>query len=402
MENQEQQVAQQQSTPTPSPFSGGAWSEELPKAPEAAATEPAPTAEQQQPTPPTEQQAAPTVEPPAEEVVDLEVVLEREFGTKDIAALKAEREELKKLKESPQSFQYENDESKLLHEYLKEGKKKELLQFLETQDKLEVYSSAEVTTDNAEDIIKLGMKIKNPNLSQSEIDFLFKEDYVAGKEPVQRSTEDDEDFQERHSEWKERADKVAMKRMVAAKLAQPDLQKAKVNIVLPELQRQIQQPEQPSQESLEQVTKQREAFLNKLESDYAKFDGFATKVKDESVELPVQFKVPDEAKVAIKDRFKAGFDLNGFIDSRWSDASGNTNINQIMSDIFVLENLDKVLSGVANDAANQRLAEYIKTTKNINLSGTPQQTFSPSQSGNNQPSPFSKGAWSEKPPVLTN
>ena len=342
-----------------------------------------------------------------EEVLDIKDWLKREFEIDDVAVLKAERDELKKFKEAPPTpaeIKFADDQSKIIHELLREGKKKEVRQFLETQERLETYTTAEVNDDTAPDIIKLGMQLKYKDLSPKEIEYKFNKEFGLPKEPTMLDGELEDEFNQRKSEWQDKVNDIRMNRNIEAKLTKPELDKLKSQIVLPELSKPVPQIEQPTQESLEAAKRDREAFLNKLESDYVKFDGYTTTVKDESVELPISFKTSDEAKVAIKERFKAGFDINGFLDGRWSDANGQQKVEQIISDIFILENLDKVLSGVANKAAADRLAEHIKAGKNISLtnSKTSQQTFDPTQSGQQKVSPFSQGAWSEKPPALIN
>lgn len=398
-----QEQAQEQ--PAPSPFSSAAWSEDLPEV--------KPAGEAAVATTTTETVAATTettVTQPAaseDEILDPKVWLKREFDVDDVAILKAEREELKKLKETgatPSEIKFANEQSKLVHELIREGKTKEVRQYLETQERIESVVSAEVNKDNAADIIKLGMQLKYKDLTPDEINYKYEKQYGLPKEPKQAVDELDEDFEARKAEWQEKVSDIQVNKVIEAKLIKPEIQSAAAKLVLPELTQ--KQPEGPSQESLaaqtEAMKKVRENFLNKLESEYSKVEGFTTKVKDESVELPITFKIPDEEKVAIKERFKAGIDLNDFIDKRWSDEAGNPKIDQIISDIYSLENLDKVLSGVANNAANQRLAEHIKANKNVNINGkTPQQTFE--QTGGNQKiSPFSKDAWSETPPSLVN
>ena len=193
-----------------------------------------------------------------------------------------------------------------------------------------------------------------------------------------------------------------MNRNIEAKLAKPELEKLKSTIVLPELERPTAQASEPTAEELEKVKAMRDNFLQKLDSDYSKVEGFTTKVKDELVELPITFKIPDEDKVAIKERLKEGFDVNSYIDKRWFDDKGNPKIEQMISDIFQLENPDKILSGIANKSASERLLQYQKTAKNINLGTTQthQQTFS--QNGESKTTPFSKDAWSETPTQVQN
>ncbi len=403
MESQEQVASQQPQVEEQrenvavkaDPFAGG-WSETPPE------LVVIPAAEQ----PKAAEQAAAKVE--EEEILDPKQWLQREFQIEDPEILKNQIKEYRELKDKkPEEVKFENEQSKKIYEILKSGKTenlKELKEFLETQERLNHYSSTEVSKDTAPEIIKMAMQLQNKLLTKEDIEFQYKELYTAPKEPVQRLSEPDEEFQERHSEWSEKVANIEYKKIVAAKMAMPELEKLKSQIVLPEIS--LPKTNEPSPEVLaqqeEQIGKMRELFLNKLESDYVKFEGFNTKVKDESVEIPVAFKAPDEDKAALKQRLKEGFDVQQYMDQRWFSQDGSPKIEQIMSDIYQLENAEKIFAGIANNAANQRLVHYRKEASKIDVNGgtAAQQTFT-NQNGNSV-SPYAQGAWSEKPPVLTN
>jgi|GEM_PF-3257673 len=297
----------------------------------------------------------------------------------------------------PEEIKFENEESKTIHELLRAGKKKDVLQILALQDKLETLATSEVDDNNAADIIKTGLKLKFKDLSDKEIEYKYNQQYKLPKEP-QGDLEDD-DFKATHEEWKEQVDNIKMNKIIDAKTMKPDLAKAKTELVFPEIEKpKVEAANEPDPAVIKQI---RDNFLNKLESDYVKADGFLTKVKDESVEIPVAFKIPDEDKIAIKKVLENNFDVDQYISSRWFGEKGEPRIEQIVSDIYLLDNLDKVLSGIANNSANQRLVQFRKETANIDVSGnTHQNTFQPNADGKANISPFAKEAWSEKQPVL--
>lgn len=388
-------------TPAASPFGNTAWVEQEPSLTQVA--EPVVV------TPPVVT-TTPTTVAPDEEIFDEKVWLKKTFEVEDAEVIKAEREELKKLKATPHTTQeitFANDQSKQIHELLREGKSKEVRSYLDMQEKLDAFTTAEVTAESADDIIKMGMQLKYKELTPQEINYKFNKEFSIPKQPVQDVTETDEEFQVRQSEWKEKSDEIKMNKVIEAKLLKPELLKSKSELVLPELSKQAPTNE-PSQELLaaqqEALKKVRENFLHKLESDYSKVDGFSTKVKDESVEIPVSFKIPDEDKSLLKTRLQEGLDINEFMDKRWFDEQGNAKIEQIFADIYLLENPDKILSGIANNAANKRLEHDIKLRHNININtqGTFQQTFDPQRNGNTKVTPYDTGAWSEKPPIVNN
>lgn len=371
-----------------SPF-GNAWSE----------TPPAPKIETPAAVPPAATPAAVVTPPPSqsgdEEILDPKDWLKREFGVDDIAILKAEREELTKLKSTPATTQIET---------IPEEIEEKFFEYVATKKQFDKIEKANLENPkDAADLIKTFYKFKYPDFNDSDIKEHFDEQYAKVPVPKQADDQTNDEYAEVLEQVKARNEAIDRKIIRDAKVVKPEFTEFKSKIVRPELPKYQPKPEAPSQESLAKIEEQRQNFLNKLESDYAKFDGFSTTVKDESVEIPVAFKVPDEAKTAIKERFKAGFDLNEFIDKRWSDAKGEAQINQLISDVYVLENLDKILLGVANNAANQRLVEYRKQAGNINVNGkTPQQTFEQNNNNGNVVSPFAKNAWSETPPPRNN
>lgn len=372
-------------------FGRSAWSENLPT----------PAAQEEVTVPVTEN--APVTQP----VVEAAPVEEPDFYTKEFGkskeVFKQEYDELVKFKTQKPEYQFENEESKKLAEAISKGDKKEIVRILETQERLEELTKAEVNDASAEEIIKMGMRLKYKDLSSKEIEYKFSKEFGLPKEPAQNIDELDEDFASRKSIWQEKVDDIKMNRSIEAKLAKPELEKLKSTIVVPEVARPTEQKaNEPSPEILKQ---QRDNFLEKLNSDYAKVEGYNTKVKDESVELPVAHKIPDEVKAAIKGRLTEGMDVQEYMDKRWFDEKGNANINQIMLDIYQLENLDKILSSVANDSASKRLHEYRQSLRNPDVTSSNnsyQQTFQQSDNGQQKTTPYSKGAWSEKPPPIQN
>ena len=386
---------------TPSPFARDAWSETLPEAKQESPAQTQATTEQTQQLV-VETKPIETKTEDEEEILDPNEWLKREYGVDNADALKAEREEYKRLKEQkPEEVKWENEQSKQIHELIRQGKRKEVREFLETQERLEAFTTADVTKDTAPDIIKLGMQLSNKLLTKEDVEFQYKQEYGLPKEPKQRDTETEEEFAERVEEYKERVANIEMKKVVAAKMAIPQLEQLKSKIVLPEIEKPKVVSQEPSQESLEAMRKIRESFLNQLESNYSKVEGFTTKVKDESVDIPITFKIPDEDKIAIKGRLSQDFDVENYIGERWFDDKGNPKVDTIISDIYELENRDKIHSGIANNAAAKRLAEYIKAEKNPTTLQTAQNTFQPNQNGYQKAaSPCSRDAWTEKPPII--
>lgn len=308
--------------------------------------------------------------------------------------------EINTLREkNSKGFEYKNDESRKIAEYINEGKEDELYKYLDTKKKVQKLSTSDLSDKAiAAELVKFGIHRDNPNLQDDEVEFLFNEKYSLPDKPIQGDDLDDE-YEVKVNNWKKQVESVEKRLVIEAKMQQPKMAQLNQEIVLPEIKK---QQEQTANELDPEVLKQiRANFLNKLESDFSKTEGFSTQVKDESVEIPVSFKIPDEDKLAIKGRLENNFDVDGFINNRWFGEDGEPKITQIVEDIYLLDNRDKVLSGIANNSANQRILEYRKQVNNTNINNnTNQNTFQPNQDGKANISPFSQEAWSDRPPVF--
>lgn len=306
--------------------------------------------------------------------------LKKEFEIEDPAILKAEREELKSLKANPpkaDEIKFADEQSKQIHELLREGKpenKKAIREYLQVQEQLdELTSITEVNKDNAEDIIKLQLKLTNKTLSPKEVDFEYKQFYTATKEPVQKASEDEDDFKERHDEWKEQVSIIEMRRIVAAKKAQPELAKLKTEIVLPEIQQPKQATKQPTQEELETAKRAVTGFIESVETDLKTLNETSIMVKDEEVQIPISYVYSPEEKAKVSQQLKDfasdNFNANVIFAERWLTEDGTLNVSRMTRDLARLNSGDKIEQKIGNDAAAKRLKEYTRDKKNIHIDG---------------------------------
>jgi hypothetical protein len=315
------------------------------------------------------------------EIVDVDSYFEREFGYKSASEAKTELERLKKLSEeakTPAEIKFANEESERIFNSLKEGKEEDIYFYLDNKRKIDNAEKADVTKiDQAENIIKLGLKFKYKDLEQSEIEDIFKETYSKPSKPVLTDDETQEEYDYELNDWKEKCESIDKRIVRDAKIAKPELVKFKSEIKLPDIPKVEPVPEQPSQELLDQQQRNRENYLNSLKSGFKNFEGFSTRVKDELVDIPISFKIPEEDRNALV-KSSENFDLTAYFESRWLDEKGNWKINQFLSDRYVLDNLEKILQGTANQAASERLKFKTKTDSNIQLNTNGnQKTFVP-------------------------
>lgn len=344
-------------------LAGNMWGVEVPKTEPAAA----PVVEQPKVEQPKVEEAKvePTPEPTKTWIND--------FGWENEETAKAE---IKKLKEqTPQEVKFENEESKKLAQAIAKGDRKKVLEILETQERLESLSAAEVNDETAEQILKMSLQLKHKEagLSQAEIDYKYNKEFGFPKEPLQRDDELEEEFDARKAEWQEKVNDIKMNRRMEAKLAKPELDKLKSQIVLPDISQSSEQ-KPPTQEELDNAKKYDEGYIQSVDNSLKTFDGVTVAVKNEVVDFPVTFGVTDEDKTMLstlmKDFQKGNYDANGLFADLWVNEDKTLKTNEMIEDYYLIKNKKALFSKIANDSANKAIESYIKGKKKINVDET--------------------------------
>jgi hypothetical protein len=302
-------------------------------------------------------------------------------------------QEFKKFKEKPTetNFEFKDNVSKTLFDAIKEGKTDDVYDILNQQKRLEKLTSSELTPNLAVDIIKTNIQNKYKDLTQEDVDLLFYDQYFVPLKPEQGYDESDEDYAGKVKAWQSQVDYVDRKMMIEAKVIRPELEKLKSELRLPDIYGQ-EQMEAANQEEFESMQKARSVYEKTLESDYNNFKGFDLMVKDEDVEIPISFNISDEERTALKTQL-SDFDVEDKFGNRWFYEDGKPNVRQTMQDLYVLENLDKILRKTANEAYAQAKLAYIKNSGNVTLNKqTPQGT--PIQSAGSAFEELQKAVWS--------
>lgn len=301
------------------------------------------------------------------------------FGYETLDEAKTEFEQLKKLKEEAPSQTFANDESKVLYQAWLEGKKDEVLDYLSNQKRIEKLATGEVNANSAEEIVKLTIKQRNQSLTDDEVEFLFNEKFSIPSKPTQKADEYDDDYNARLTEWEEKSQLVQKRLIIEAKMSQPEIEKLKSELVLPNIQNANQLSAEQEQEELQMNAEIRKQFEQSLETDYKSFDGFNVTFKDENagIEIPISYVPTEEEKVSLKNQL-SDFDHTEYFGNRWFSADGKPQVKNMMADKYFLENKEKIMQKVANEAAQQMRLKMIAMQSNINLKGNSnQQTFMP-------------------------
>lgn len=312
---------------------------------------------------------------PEEDIVDELEYLEKQTGFKswdDIKNLKSQYEELQQKAQTPAEIKFANDESKRLFDAWTAGKEDEVLNFFDNKRKL-----SKAADMPAADAIKLHLQQTNPHYKPEDVEDIFDERYSVPRKPVQQMGEEDESFEDRMTEYTTRVAKVQRAIERDSVTAKQELAKRITELVPPEIPQPKPEQQVADPKVLENLENVRKGFIQKMESEYGSFDGFNTKVKDESVELPINFKIDEKDDAEIKQIMqKAVFDkldVNDYFTERWfaKDQSGALipNIQKMKADFYLLEKTEKLLQGIANKGATERRLHLMKANSNINVSG---------------------------------
>ena len=310
----------------------------------------------------------------APQAFDSNQFLKERFGFESVEQAE---EEFKRFKEPKEEFKFQDDMSKTLFDAIKEGKTDDIYEILNQQKKLDKLISNELTPDLAVDIIKTNIQNKYKDLTSDEVDLLFYDQYFVPLKPEQAYDDSDEDYATKVKTWQSQVDYLDKKMMIEAKVIRPELTKLKSELKLPDIYGEAQQ-EAESREEVEKMQQARSIYEKALDSDFQSFSGFTVSVKDEDVEIPISFNVAEEERLAMKNSL-ADFDSDSYFGERWFAEDGKPKVQQMMADKYLLENYNKILQKVANEAASQRMLAHLKKTGNININQpTPQGTPTPS------------------------
>lgn len=362
---QEQQQEQQQQVELPNPFLETSWADSTNSL----------ESEYESQSPQQEEEYE-------EEIVDADEWLNSQFGWENADAAKAEIEELRKLRESAQSeaeIEFANEQSAKFFRLMQEGKEDELYSFLENKKKLDRLVSSELDRNTAAEIIKLNMQQKYQDLTPDEIEYKFKKQFSIPPKPVQMGIETDDEYEERVSEWESRVKDVETEMFIEAKLARPELEKYKNDLVLPEVEFD-NGPTQISQEELEMRESILDDYYNAAQRALDEFDSLSVMVKDEEVEIPLSYNLSYEEKSFIAEKLETfaenNLDANAILADRWLTEDGQVDTKQIIQDLAVLYSEGRIGQKFANDAAAKRLSEYMRKSSNVSInSRTAQNTF---------------------------
>ena len=363
--NIEQQAANVQETNLANPFSEESWVDNSVKADDQSVQ-----TQQSEPSQPKTEEG---------EIYDANEYLKLKLGFDnwDDAA-----NQITEMRQNPK-LGFENDDSRKFYEYARENKEEELIKFLEEKRKIDKLSTSDIKdADTASEIVKLSMYHKNKELDQSEIDFLFNEQFKKPAKPDQKFDELDSEYDERISSWESRINEIDKKLIIEAKLAKPEIEKIKSSLILPDISPNVAQREY-TQEELGAQQRYMDNYYSNVNEVISSFDGLSATVKDEGADFSVAYIPSFEEKAAVADQLKYfaenNLDANMIFAERWVHDDGTINVKQMTKDLFLLQNENKIAQKYVNDAANKKLTMHLRKQSNVSLNSIPSnETFNPS------------------------
>ena len=190
-----------------------------------------------------------------------------------------------------------------------------------------------------EQIMRENLKMNNPNLSDKEIDLYFRSTYKTDSE---KYNEDD----------------VTLGNIKLKKDA------AKAREELKKLQESVKKPSENylSQEEMGNI---REDWLDKLDEEVEQLEGIAFELDDKGNEFTFQLNDDDRDSL-----YNNNSNLEGFF-NRYTDNSGNWDMEKLNMEMFILNNFDRIVRSVASQNKGVGREEIIKDIKNPSF--TPQQ-----------------------------
>lgn len=309
------------------------------------------------------------------------VVEEKIIDKKEEEKVEIEKEEEKIVEEKKPEFKYENEVSEKIHKALLEGKDDDVYEFLDKKKKLEKLTTAEVDVNIAEEIVKLSIKNKYPDLTDAQVNHRFNKLFPLQQEPVMEEMELQEEFDKRKSEWKQAVKDRELDLIIEGKTAKPEIEKLKAELKLPNINKEEGIDKQPTQEELEQAKTYLDNFLKTVESSVNSVDGFNVEYKDEDVTLQSAYSLSKEEKTEVAAKIKTfaeeNFNANAIFAERWVNKDNTLNTSQMVKDLSLLQSSEKIMQKLVNDSVAQRLVEYRKSTSNIKVTGESKGTFTP-------------------------
>ena len=266
-----------------------------------------------------------------EEISDDEIVLQylSEKLGRDLTSF----DDLNTTGTETESNDFASEQLQVINEYVK-NTGRTVQDYLNTQ-------TVDLTNVSDDALMKEYLRIDNPNLTDAELN-----DYMATTYKTDK---------EEYSERETNAGKVQL--MKDAKAARDYFNQIKEDYAMP------MQADDPGISEAE-----RGEWLSQMEGEVNDLEGLSFSMNDQGEEFI--YNLDDEARQEIK---SYNSDLENFFD-KYVDEGGDWDFDKLNTDMYILNNIDKIVRGVANQYRSKGTESVINEIKNPSFTQDKQET----------------------------
>ena len=253
---------------------------------------------------------------------------------------------------------FENEMSEAIYNLLLEGKIDEVVDVLGTK-----MFAEQIKSGDDEEVLKAYIKVNNPEFDDDDVQAEYDEKYSI----------DEYAFEE--SRLKREQKKLSQRIKNDVESAKEFFDGLAQDIKLPELSKTevVQQDDDSEMEAL--IQEQRSNFLSSLNNVESRINSLPFSWKDEKSNVAINGKFDIPAQELSKYR-KAAEDLESYqVDRYYKD--GKYDADRLVKELYVSDNLDKIITSAVSQAVNQTRLEMLKQSKNIQTEQNASGTFRP-------------------------
>lgn len=268
-------------------------------------------------------------------------------------------EHINKEKEVEKLGEFENETSRAIYNMLAEGKIDEVTEILQRKAFSE---SLKDKTD--EDVLKAYIKQKNPEFDSQDVEDEFNEKYV-----IDEYAFDDAKLRREQKKLNQR-----IKGDVSE--AKEYFAKTSEEIKFPKYEASKQIEEDIDTEDDSELQAERDKFLSSLNEVKNNVSSLPFNWKDEKTNMSVNGKFEIPAQELTK-YHQGAENLEGYLAERYYQ-DGKYKSDQLLKDLYIADNFNKIISSVVSQAVNQTRLEVLKKSKNITVDTEQSATYRPS------------------------
>ena len=268
-------------------------------------------------------------------------------------------EHINKEKEVEKLGEFENETSRSIYNMLAEGKIAEVTELLQ---KKAFSESLKDKTD--EDVLKAYIKQKNPEFDSQDVEDEYNEKYL-----IDEYSFDDAKLRREQKKLTQRIKGDVSEAKDYFSQSSEDIKFPKY-----EVNKQIAEDTDSAEDAELQV--ERDRFLSSLDEIKNNVSSLPFNWKDEKTNMSVNGKFEIPAQELTKYQ-KGAENLEGYLAERYYQ-EGKYKSEQLLKDLYIADNFNKIISSVVSQAVNQTRLEVLKKSKNITVDTEQSATYRPS------------------------